>query len=184
MSTLHVKATHIIQSTYSTGRPIQGVKNRCGQSQKRLTLKQQQQTPPRFATSKKASLCRNLTTKVLPDTHRRARSTLSSHPKNVFLNTKQPNIHDSVAQPPRTTKLILAQLRSGWRHRLNSYMSRINLWQRCPDCANDSHEIVHIFNCPANRTVLNVQDLWTKTKEIAAFLGLYSGGTTADNAWR
>ena len=75
---------------------------------------------------------------------------------------------------PRSTRRILAQLRSKYSSHLNSFNSRINdeTENKCELCNGTPHDTSHLFNCPSNPTQLEAIDLWLKPVEVAAFLGL------------
>ena len=74
----------------------------------------------------------------------------------------------------RETRTALAQLRSGYSVRLNSYLSRIadTIVDECPDCGEAGHTTAHLFNCPARPTSLGPEALWESPIEAAAHLGL------------
>ena len=42
----------------------------------------------------------------------------------------------------------------------------------CPDCKTAEHTTVHLFECTANPTQLEVTDLWHRPAEAASFLNL------------
>ena len=53
-------------------------------------------------------------------------------------------------------------------------MSRIDesVTDACPLCNFTPHDTAHLFNCPENRTDLEVIDLWTKPTQVATFLNV------------
>ena len=58
---------------------------------------------------------------------------------------------------PRRTRATLAQLRSGWCHITNHYMSRINpeIQDICPNCGISPHDVHHLFNSHRKPTTVN-----------------------------
>lgn len=93
---------------------------------------------------------------------------------NRVLRTRPPKINPEEKSLPRVTRSALAQLRSGWCNRLNSYKARIDPTEPdiCPDCGNSPHDVKHLFNCPRNPTTLREIDLWKKPALVAEFLDL------------
>ena len=77
-------------------------------------------------------------------------------------------------QLPRQTRVVLAQLRSGWCSRLNSYWSRIDAVVRdaCPACDTGPHNTLHLLYCTAKSTQLTPEDLWLQPVKVAEFLNL------------
>ncbi|KAI8120369.1 hypothetical protein CVS40_8400 [Lucilia cuprina] len=65
------------------------------------------------------------------------------------------------------TRVVLAQLRSGWSNWLNAFRSRIDraVPNECPACGQGAHNTHHIFNCSVNSTSLCPMDLWTHPVE-------------------
>ena len=74
----------------------------------------------------------------------------------------------------RATRSTLAQLRSGYSVRLNSYQSRLDpsVRDECPDCGTPGHTTPHLFQCQARPTNLTPAALWDNPIEAAEFLGL------------
>ena len=70
---------------------------------------------------------------------------------------------------PRTARIRLAQLRTGYCPLLNSYLTRIcdNVYNRCPKCYVAPHEANYSFNCSKNSTDLKAIDLWERRVEVA-----------------
>ncbi len=93
---------------------------------------------------------------------------------NGVLRIKPPPIADVELELPRETRVTLAQLRSGYCSRLNSYLSRIDLDipNTCPACNESLHDTNHPFACPTNPTHLTPFSLWSDPVETARFLGL------------
>ena len=104
-------------------------------------------------------------------------SYLASAPHNKVLNAPPPEIHPEEKSLPRRTRSLLCQLRSGYSTLLNSYMYRINrsATPKCPNCGQDDHDAVHLFNCRQNPTDLQILDLWQQPRRAAIFLGLDTG---------
>ncbi|XP_054088079.1 uncharacterized protein LOC128922244 [Zeugodacus cucurbitae] len=99
---------------------------------------------------------------------------IDSLPVNGVLKTKPPPIADEELELPRETRVTLAQLRSGYCSRLNSYLSRLNpdIQNTCPACNESPHDSNHLFVCPMNPTHLTPLSLWSNPVETARFLGL------------
>ena len=91
---------------------------------------------------------------------------------NRVLGRAPPVIDIRESYLPRITRSTLAQLRSGFFSRLNSYQFKIGRLDNdlCPECGAASHTSSHLFECPARRTNLKVEDLWKDTWSVAAFL--------------
>ena len=83
-------------------------------------------------------------------------------------------IFESEKKLPRSTRVKLAQLRSGYSKLLNSYMSRIDPEVRdvCPDCQESPHDTKHLFECKKKPTHFTIDSLWLLPVEAASFLGL------------
>ena len=91
---------------------------------------------------------------------------------NRVLGRNPPEIDSRENYLPRITRSTLAQLRSGFCSRLNSYQFKIGRSDSdlCPECGTTSHTSNHLFACPSHPTDLVVEDLWTNTWAIADFL--------------
>ena len=102
--------------------------------------------------------------------------TVDAFNPNRVLGTIPPLIHPSESSLPRTTRTVLAQLRSGFCARLNDYRHRIGGTDTdlCPDCSNATHSTSHLFSCTANPTNLSTTDLWENPRLAAAFLATTS----------
>ena len=87
------------------------------------------------------------------------------------ITANRPRIDGSEQELPRRTRATLAQLRSGWCHVTNHYMSRINteIQVICPNCGTSSHDVHHLFNFPMKPTTLEISSLWTNPREAAIF---------------
>ncbi|KAM7349824.1 uncharacterized protein ACRADG_008603 isoform 1-T6 [Cochliomyia hominivorax] len=112
---------------------------------------------------------------ALNDIHSDAsNSAVSSYRMNVVLGGRPPSIADNEQNLPRSTRVVLAQLRSGWSNRLNAFWSRIDsaIPNLRPACGQGPHNTRHLFNCQSNPTLLCPEDLWTQPVEVARFLGL------------
>ena len=77
---------------------------------------------------------------------------------NRVLGRSPPVIDIRESYLPRITRSTLAQLRSGFCSRLNSYQFKIGRLDNdlCPECGTASHTTTHLFECPAKRTNLTV----------------------------
>ncbi|XP_017470530.1 PREDICTED: uncharacterized protein LOC108362171 [Rhagoletis zephyria] len=102
------------------------------------------------------------------------RTSLSTRNDNIVLGGRPPPIDPEEIELPRETRCTLAQLRSGWCHRLNSYLSRLNtqVENTCPACGQGPHDTQHLFTCTSNPTTLTPEALWTAPIDAARFLGL------------
>ena len=100
------------------------------------------------------------------------RETMGRLAHNRVLNQRPPKVNPNEKTLPRKTRVILAQLRSGHCARLRDYQYKIGKVpdDRCPDCDLDTQNVEHLFSCPARRTGLSVEDLWTNPREVAFFL--------------
>lgn len=127
-----------------------------------------QHVPPSGLTAK---LIQRGTTNIHTHT---VNNSIRSYLPNKVLDRPPPLVNIEEKHLPRNTRTTLAQLRSGWCKRLNSYLSRIDntITDNCPDCGATPHDVVHIFNCPRNPTRLQPIDLWNRPKDVATFLNL------------
>ncbi|KAL1447255.1 hypothetical protein WDU94_002708, partial [Cyamophila willieti] len=86
-------------------------------------------------------------------------------PNRVLHTNTPPEIDVSEKLLPRHNRVILAQLRSGWCYLLQNYKAKIDrtgtVDSRCPKCRTSEHNVIHLFNCPANPTHLEPEDLWS-----------------------
>ena len=106
------------------------------------------------------------------------RDVIERQEPNKVLRTPAPTISPSEKTLPRRTRVLLAQLRSGYSSILNSYLARINPLEhadRCPNCDESPHDTTHLFNCPSNPTSLTEWSLWEDPPAAARFLGLDAG---------
>ncbi len=64
--------------------------------------------------------------------------------QDAILGGRQPPIAEEEENLPRKTRVDLAQLRSGWSNRLNSYWSRIDraVPNSCPTCDQNPYDTV------------------------------------------
>ncbi|XP_073835259.1 uncharacterized protein [Musca autumnalis] len=99
---------------------------------------------------------------------------LSKYSVNKVLGVHPPSIAAEERQLPRQTRVVLAQLRSGYCSRLNSYWAEIDraVQDICPVCGMGPHDTQHLFNCPAKPSHLTPGDLWLHPIEAAIFLEL------------
>ena len=99
---------------------------------------------------------------------------VNNYSMNAILGVHPPSIAAEERRLPRQTRVVLAQLRSGWCSRLNSYWARIDedVRNACPACDTGPHNTLHLFNCPAKPTQLRPEDLWLQPIKVAEFLNL------------
>ena len=110
---------------------------------------------------------------VIADIHTEAVSeALSKLAPSRILNANPSDVDKREIYLPSFTRKILAQLRSGYCARLNSFLFKIGRIDSdlCPECSSAPHTVVHLFNCPAKPTNLEVIDLWRDTWATASFL--------------
>lgn len=143
--------------------------------------------PPRLirrnALSLKAEVEPFLTNEISPDQYRDAlkeihrntvTNTIANYRENLVLGGYPPPVANEEKQLPRSTRTTLAQLRSGWCHHLNHYMTRLDpqVVDACPSCGGQPHDTNNLFSCPAKPTTLTPIDLWKSPVEVARFLDL------------
>ncbi len=111
------------------------------------------------------------------------KKTIRNRKVNQVLNAKPPEVNESEKTLPKRARSTLAQLRSSYSCKLNSYLSRIdhNIEDKCPDCGGSPHTTQHLFSCPAKPTSLTVKSLWTEPVEAARFLDLTENLPSDDN---
>ena len=111
------------------------------------------------------------------------KKTIKNRKVNQVLNAKPPEVNESEKTLPKRARSTLAQLRSSYSCKLNSYLSRIdpNIEDKCPDCGGSPHTTQHLFSCPAKPTSLTVKSLWTEPVEAARFLDLTENLPSDDN---
>jgi len=104
---------------------------------------------------------------------------IQSIPDNNILKTKAPDIDKSENTLSRSTRTLLAQLRTGkspflltWKHKINptKYISPL-----CPLCGTSEHNTEHIFNCTHIPLTLEVGDLWHTPGEVEGLLETWQG---------
>ena len=90
------------------------------------------------------------------------------------LGTAAPEVNKAEKSLPRSTRVTLCQLRSGYSPFLKTYTNRLNPEIRadCPKCQSAPHDTSHLFSCPMDPTNLTVHSLWDNPVAAAAFLGL------------
>ena len=91
-----------------------------------------------------------------------------------LLNGRPPPIATAEQTLPRTTRTILAQLRTGHSRILGKYMNRIDPTMRnhCHNCCHSPHDTYHLFDCPSKPTTLTVESLWMAPFETAKHVNL------------
>ena len=100
--------------------------------------------------------------KVLKSLHTKSvEATIQSYIPSKVLNSRLPEINPSESSLSQKERSRLAQFRSGYSPILQSYCNTINnsVPDRCPLCIQTPHNTLHLFNCRANPTELNVNDM-------------------------
>ena len=91
-------------------------------------------------------------------------ATILKQQNNPVLQHPAPKIDKSERTLPRKTRVTLAQLRSGYSSKLNSFLNRINPTKypdpNCPECNHSPHTTDHLFTCQENPTDLTPISLW------------------------
>ena len=97
---------------------------------------------------------------------------------NVVLDDRPPLINNSEKDLTRKERTIFAQLRSGHYRLLGSYKSKINKDASLNVCANygRTHNVKHLFNCPAHPTTVTPSDLWSRPVDAIRELGYLEAG--------
>ena len=110
----------------------------------------------------------------LKEIHREEVQKVINNSSNKVLRSRPPGINEEEKLLPRSTRCTLAQLRSGYSPKLQSYLFSINASNsdQCPECLQSSHTTEHLSNCPAKPTQRTVRSLWTNPRYAAEFLGL------------
>ena len=85
--------------------------------------------------------------------------------KNIVLDGLLHPINDSEKDLTRKECATLTQLRSGFCKLLGFYKSRIKKDTSLDVCGKMSHDVKHLFACPAHPTTLIPSDLWSKPVE-------------------
>ncbi|XP_073830287.1 uncharacterized protein [Musca autumnalis] len=100
--------------------------------------------------------------------------TISNYCVNAVIGAHPPFIAAEERQLPRQTRVVLAQLRSGYCSRLHFYWAGIDrtVQDICPVCGMGPHDTKRLFNCPAKPTHMTPVDLWLHPNEVANFLEL------------
>jgi hypothetical protein len=91
---------------------------------------------------------------------------------NVVLGRHPPKFNPEELTLSRAHRCAIRQLKSGYCHRLNTYLHSIGkaVNDLCPECGIASHTTAHIFQCRSFPTDLILDDLWLKPREVAQFL--------------
>ena len=80
----------------------------------------------------------------------------------------------------RKARVTLAQLRSGYSSKLNTFLNRINPTKypdrNCSACSQAPHTTQHLFECPVNPTDLTPLSLWTDPVDAATLLWVRGPG--------
>ena len=104
---------------------------------------------------------------------------------NVVLDDRPPLIDNNEKDLTRKELSTLAQLRSGHCKPLGSYKSRIykdaslNL---CTNCGRTSHDVNHLFKCPAHPMTVTPLDLWSRPVDAIRELRYLEAGEPYSNA--
>ena len=103
------------------------------------------------------------------------RDTISKMKPNRVLGVRPPKVSVSEQCLPRRSRVVLAQLRTGFCARLNDYKYRIGAsdCDNCPECLDLPASVAHLFECPQHPTNLSKTDLWTNPCEVLNFLHLW-----------
>jgi hypothetical protein len=102
--------------------------------------------------------------KALADLHTRCvAATLVNLQPNRVLGRPPPEVDISERLLPHDTRILLAQLRSGFCKHLRSFDRLLNEENPddCPRCHMEEDTTEHLFYCLANPTELHVESLWT-----------------------
>ena len=107
---------------------------------------------------------------------------VNNYRMNVLIGAHPPSVAAEEENLPRATRVVLAQLRSGYCSRLNSFWSRIDgrTANTCPACGLGPHDTQHLFNCTAKPTSLTPMSLWTQPVLVADFINLELGNAEVD----
>ena len=165
-----LSAQHLLASQ-STHHPNHGIKDSvCGRDM-RKTLTEEFGSDVESATERSHPKSLKRGNILL---HSKFSKSISKMRNNKVLNAPPPPISESEKKLPRSTRVKLAELRSGYSKLLNSYMSRIDPEVRdvCPDCQESLHDTKHLFECKKKPTHLTIDSLWLMSVEAASFLGL------------
>ena len=106
---------------------------------------------------------------VLKSLHTEAvANAIASQEPNRISGVSSPDLNSEELDLPRKTRTTLAQLRSGFSIRLNTYRQSINLvpFDLCPDCGRAPHSSLHLFDCSSHPTDLTASDLWRRPKAV------------------
>ena len=93
----------------------------------------------------------------------------------VDVGDEDARTHPSEKSLPRSTRVTLCQLRSGYSSKLRVTMYSMypdSYDPLCPKCQGSPHDTQHLFQCPNDPTTLNVTLLWDNPVAAATFLGL------------
>ena len=104
---------------------------------------------------------------------------------NVVLDDRPPLIDNNEKDLTRNELTTLAQLRSGHCRPLGSYKSRINKdasLNVCTNCGRSSHDVNHLFKCPAYPTTVTPSDLWSRPVDAIRELRYLKAGEPYRNA--
>ena len=111
--------------------------------------------------------------KSLNELHRKAAENATKNPSKL-LGEPPPAVAKEEEVLSRETRCKLSQLRSGYSTILQNCKHRVDtdITDECPLCQGSPHNTEHLFNCPANPTLLKITSLWDDPKSAAEFLNL------------
>ena len=166
-----LSAKHLLASQ-STHHPNHGIKDSVSERDLRKTLTEEFGRDVESATERSHPKWLELGNIILHNKF--VRKSISKMRNNKVQNAPPHPISESEKKLLRSTRVKLAQLRSGYSKLLISYMSTINPEVRdvCPDCQESPHDTNHLFECKNKPTHLTIDSLWLMPVEAASFLGL------------
>ena len=93
-------------------------------------------------------------------------SAVTSQERNVVLDHPPTPINNSENDLTRKERVILAQIRWGYCRLLEgsfkSIIKKDASLSVCSDCGKISHDVKHLFVCPAHPTTLTPSDIWSR----------------------
>ena len=99
--------------------------------------------------------------------------------RNVVLDYRPPLINISEKELTWKERTTVAQIRSGHCRLLGSYKSRISKdasLNVCADCGKTPHNVKHLFNCPAQPTIMTPSGLWNRPVDAIRELSYVEAG--------
>ena len=101
-------------------------------------------------------------------TYKTVNKAVKDQKNNIVLDSLPHPINDSEKDLTRKERATIAQLRSGYCNLIGFYKSRITKdasLDVCANCGKMSHDVKHLFACPAHQTTLIPPDLRSKPVE-------------------